>query len=63
MRADAPITVIPLVWDEVPNASGRNVPVSLAKLATLLRSHPYRPPFWITVRHDQVVKIAEQYVP
>ena len=63
VRADAPITVIPLVWDEVPNASGRNVPVSLAKLATLLRSHPFSPPFWITVRHDQVVKITEQYVP
>jgi hypothetical protein len=37
--------------------------VSLAKLGTLLGSHRYSPPFWITVRHDQVVKIAEQYVP
>ncbi|HZD00717.1 MAG TPA: hypothetical protein VFA46_11185 [Actinomycetes bacterium] len=39
----------------------KDVPVTLAKLATLTRG--YSPPFWITVRHDQVVKIAEQYVP
>jgi hypothetical protein len=36
--------------------------VSLAKLATLVRA-PDWPPFWITVRHGQVVKIAEQWVP
>ena len=36
--------------------------VSLARLATLT-SGVHRPPFWITVRHGQVVRIAEQWVP
>ena len=54
VRSDAVITV----------AHGlENVPVTLPKLASLTRSDDHRPPFWITVRHDQVVKIAQQYVP
>lgn len=38
-------------------------PVSLAKLGILTRPHDDWPPFWITVRHGQVVKIAQQWVP
>jgi hypothetical protein len=41
--------------------SNQDVPVSLARLATLTRL--YGPTFWITVRHDQVVTISEQWVP
>ena len=41
--------------------SNQDVPVSLAKLATL--THERSPVFWITVRHDQVLKIGEQWVP
>ena len=41
--------------------SNQNVPVTLARLATLTRT--YSPTFWITVRHDQVVMISEQWVP
>jgi hypothetical protein len=35
-------------------------PVSLAKLGILRRPHNDWPPTWITVRHGQVVKIAQQ---
>jgi hypothetical protein len=36
--------------------------VPLDRLAILLAPGSAAP-FWITVHHDQVVKIAEQYVP
>jgi hypothetical protein len=52
---DATITVNNLVNTQHP------VPVTLAKLATLTRDRS--PVFWITVRHDQVLKISEQWVP
>jgi hypothetical protein len=55
LRADTTITVNGLL------STQENTPVSLAKLATLTRT--YSPVFWITVRHDQVVKIAEQWTP
>jgi hypothetical protein len=61
VRVDATITVITLAW-QGHNYSDDNVPVSLAKLANYMPSAGHLP-FWITVRHDQVVKIAEQYVP
>ena len=38
------------------------VPVPLYRLAIVL-PRGGAGPFWITVRHGQVVKIAEQYVP
>ena len=41
--------------------SNQNVPVTLARLASLTRT--YSPTFWITVRHDQVVMISDQWVP
>jgi hypothetical protein len=37
-------------------------PVSLAKLAAVMPRQSSMP-FWITVRHGQVVRIAEQYIP
>jgi hypothetical protein len=36
--------------------------VQLYRLDIVLPS-TYSPPIWITVRHGQVVRIAEQYVP
>jgi hypothetical protein len=36
--------------------------VSLAKLAAVLPRQSSMP-FWITVRHGQVAKIVEQYIP
>jgi hypothetical protein len=60
VRADATITVVTLAW-EGRHYSDDHVPVSLAKLAS------YMPvgerPFSITVRHDQVVSLAEIFVP
>ena len=58
--SDATITVITLAWTGRNNYSDRNVPVSLTKLATYM---PTGLPFSITVRHGQVVKIAEVFVP
>ena len=52
---DAGITVNNLLNTQQPT------PVSLAKLATL--THDRSPVFWITVRHDQVLRISEQWVP
>jgi hypothetical protein len=53
--AQATITVNNLLNTQQPT------PVSLAKLATL--THDRSPMFWITVSHDQVLKISEQWVP
>jgi len=59
--ADTAITVITLAWDEGPADSQRIVPVSLAKLAAYMPAGER--PFSITVRHGQVVKLAEMFVP
>jgi hypothetical protein len=59
--ADAAITVITLAWGEGPADSQRIVPVSLAKLAAYMPAGER--PFSITVRHGQVVKLAEMFVP
>ena len=56
--ADAIITVNSLGF-----GSQADHPVTLGRLATLTRPHDHWPPFWITVRHGQVVKIAQQWVP
>jgi hypothetical protein len=58
VRADATITVNSLGF-----GGQAEHPVSLARLGILTRSHDDWPPFWITVRDGQVVKIAEQWVP
>lgn len=42
-------------------SSHQSVPVTLTKLATLTQDRS--PMFWITVSHDQVLKINEQWVP
>jgi len=60
VRADATITVITLAWHG-RNYSDAHVPVSLAKLATFMP--PGELPFSLTVRHGQVVRIAEVFVP
>ncbi len=62
VRADATITVNTLAADYTGSAV-KNVEVGLPRLGQLLHLGGYGPPFWITVRHDQVVKIAEQYLP
>ena len=59
--ADAAITVITLAWGEGPADSQRIVPVSLTKLAAYMPAGER--PFSITVRHGQVVKLAEVFVP
>ena len=56
VRADATITANQLA------GSNQNVPVTLAKLATLTR-RAYSPVFWLTVRSGQVVRIGEQWMP
>jgi hypothetical protein len=55
VRADATITANQIA------GSNQDVPVTLAKLATL--THEHSAVFWITVGHDQVMKIGEQWVP
>ena len=59
--SDATITVITLAWGEGPADSGRIVPVSLSKLAAYMPAGER--PFSITVRHGQVMKLAEIFVP
>jgi hypothetical protein len=61
VRSDASITSNTLTAGYTGSAT-KNVRVSLDRLAIVL-PRGGAGPFWITVRHDQVVKIAEQYVP
>jgi hypothetical protein len=58
--SDAPITVITLAWGNGHNSSEEHIPVTLTKLATYM---PTGAPFSITVRHGQVVRLAEVFVP
>jgi hypothetical protein len=58
---EATITVITLAWTGHNNDSDVNVPVSLAKLANYMPVG--KRPFSITVHHDQVVSLAEIFVP
>jgi hypothetical protein len=55
VRAGAPITVNGLLATQTPT------PVTLAKLASL--TSRYSPVFWVTVRNDQIVKVAEVWMP
>jgi hypothetical protein len=61
VRSDATITCNTLTAGYTGSAT-KDVRVSLGRLAIVL-PRGGAGPFWITVRHDQVVKIAEQYVP
>jgi hypothetical protein len=61
VRSDATITTNTLTAGYTGSAT-KNVRVPLDRLAIVL-PRSGAGPFWITVRHDQVVKIAEQYVP
>lgn len=61
VRSDAAVTVITLAWNEGPADGQRVIPVSLAKLAAYMPAGER--PFSITVRHGQVVKLAEVFVP
>ena len=61
VRSDATITCNTLTAGYTGSAT-KDVQVSLDRLAIVL-PRSGAGPFWITVRHDQVVKIAEQYVP
>jgi hypothetical protein len=61
VRADATITCNTLTAGYTGSVT-KDVPVQLYRLDIVLPSS-YSPPFWITVRHGQVVRIAEQYVP
>jgi hypothetical protein len=61
--ADAAITVNMLAVERTGSIT-KDVSVSLAELPVLMRAQPYASRlFYITVRHDQVVKMAEQYIP
>jgi hypothetical protein len=62
VRADATITVNTLAAGYTGSAT-KNVNVQLYRLQIMLDAHGDSPPFWITVQHDQVVRIAEQYIP
>ena len=62
VRSDATITVNTLASGYTGDAT-KNVGVQLYRLQILLEQRGYDAVFWITVRHDQVVKIAEQYLP
>jgi hypothetical protein len=56
--ADAPITVNTIAtWT---GSATKNVSVTLPQLATL---QTHGAVFYITVRHDQVVQLAQQYLP
>ena len=59
--ADAPITCNTLAAGYTGSAT-KNVRLPLDRLAIVL-PHDGGGLFWITVRHDQVVKITEQYLP
>jgi hypothetical protein len=61
VRSDAAITCNTLTAGYTGSAT-KDVRVPLDRLAIVL-PRGGAGPFWITVRHDQVVKIAEQYVP
>lgn len=60
--ADAPIIVNTLAAGYTGSAT-RNVNVQLYRLEIMLDFRGNSPPFWITVRNEQVIRIAEQYLP
>ena len=61
VRPDPPITCNTLTAGHTGSAT-RDLAVPLWRLAIVLPPTD-SPPFWITVHHGQVVRIAEQYIP
>jgi hypothetical protein len=61
VRADAIVIVNTLAAD-VTGSAIKDSQVSLAKLATWF-PRTGGPPFWITVEHGEVVRLAEQFIP
>jgi hypothetical protein len=61
VRSDAPITTNTLTAGHTGSAT-KDIRLPLWRLAVVLPPTD-SPPFWITVHHGQVVKIAEQYIP
>jgi hypothetical protein len=61
VRSDAPITCNTLTAGYTGSAT-KDVRVPLWRLAIILPSRGAGP-FWITVDHDQVMRIAQQYIP
>jgi hypothetical protein len=60
--ADAPITTNTLTAGYTGSAT-KNIRLPLWRLAIVMQATHNSPPFWITVDHGQVVRIAEQYIP
>jgi len=62
VRSDAAITTNTLTAGYTGSAT-KDIRLPLWRLAIVLQANHNSPPFWITVDHGQVVKIAEQYIP
>jgi hypothetical protein len=62
VRADATITTNTLAAGYTGSVT-KDIRVPLWRLAIVLQATHHSPPFWITVHHGQVVRIAEQYIP
>ena len=61
MRSDAPITTNTLTAGYTGSAT-KDIRLPLWRLAIVLPP-TVSPPFWITVDHGHLLKIAEQYIP
>jgi hypothetical protein len=59
---DAAITTNTLTAGYTGSAT-KTIRLPLWRLAIVLQATHNSPPFWITVRDGQVVRIAEQYIP
>jgi hypothetical protein len=62
VRSDAPITCNTLTAGYTGSAT-KDIRLPLWRLAIVMQATHHSPPFWITVHHGQVVRIAEQYIP
>jgi hypothetical protein len=62
VRSDAPITCNTLTAGYTGSAT-KDIRLPLWRLAIVMQATHHSPPFWITVHHGQVVRIAEQYLP
>ena len=60
--ADAPITCNTLAAGYTGSTT-KNIRLPLWRLAIVMQATHNSPPFWITVHHGQVARIAEQYLP
>jgi hypothetical protein len=62
VRTDAAITTNTLAAGYTGSVT-KDIRLPLWRLAIVLQATHNSPPFWITVDHGQVVRIAEQYLP